>query len=46
MIQITFELINGLKLGIEHLNVWEEEGDPEWMIVIDILVFRFGLIKD
>lgn len=45
---IQFELINGLKLGIEHISgedMGEDEEGPQWLIAIDILIFRIGLLK-
>lgn len=40
MFDFTFELINGLKVGIEHIT--DEEGD--WVVIIDFLIFRVGII--
>lgn len=45
---IQFELINGLKLGIEHISgedMGEDEEGPQWLIAIDLLIFRIGLLK-
>lgn len=45
MTAFTFELINGLKVGIEHIDVSDWEEDLEWMIAIDLLIFRFGFLR-
>lgn len=39
---ISLALINGLSAGIEHISFEEYlDGDmPQWMIVINLLVFR------
>jgi len=47
---ITLELINGLKVGIEHMIPDEEEEESEWeqplwLIIIDLLVIRIGIVK-
>ena len=50
MFDITLELINGLKVGIEHMIPDEEEEESEWeqplwLIIIDLLVIRIGIVK-
>jgi len=42
---IQFELINGLSLGIEHINAQEETEDLSWMVVFHLLLVRIILIK-
>jgi len=39
---LSAELINGVKLGVEHV-----EGDEEiaYLIALDLLIFRFCFIK-
>ncbi len=39
---LSAELINGIKLGVEHI-----EGDEEvaYLIALDLLIFRFCFIK-
>ena len=49
-LDITLELINGLKVGIEHMIPDEEEEESEWeqplwLIIIDLLVIRIGIVK-
>jgi len=39
-----FEIINGVKLGIEHISV-EDDEDVHWMIALDLFIFRLGLMK-
>lgn len=41
----TFEIINGIKFGIEHITADEIDEDVSWLIAADFLCFRFGLIK-
>ena len=49
-LDVTLELINGLKVGIEHMTPDEEEEESEWeqplwLIIIDLLVIRIGIVK-
>lgn len=44
--EVNAELINGIKFGIEHIALEDrEEDDPEWVVILDILIFRIALIK-
>lgn len=43
---ITLEFINGLKVGVEHLSLDEEEDEEaQWVIILDILFLRFSFIS-
>lgn len=42
---VLFELINGVKIGIEHIDGDGIADDMEWMIAIDVLIFRIGILK-
>lgn len=46
MFEWELSIINGIKVGIEHLTV-EEDSDleMEWAIMIDLFIFRIGLFK-
>lgn len=41
---ITFDIINGMCLGLEHIG-GDEEGDVSFIIGISLLIFRVCLIK-
>lgn len=41
---ITFDIVNGLCLGLEHIS-GDEEDDISYMIVVNALLFRICLIK-
>jgi len=45
MTQISVELINGLKLGVEHINGEGIDDEVEWMIAIDIFIFRIAILR-
>jgi len=45
MTQISVELINGLKLGVEHINADDIDDEVEWMIAIDIFIFRIAILR-
>ena len=42
---LTLELINGIKIGIEHLNVEDMDDEVKWMIMIDLVIIRIGIIR-
>jgi len=42
---VTIERINGIKVGIEHINGSEWGEGVEWLIAIDLFVVRVGIIK-
>lgn len=43
---VMLELINGLKLGIEHVTAEEQESDEfQWAVVVDILFLRLVFMK-
>lgn len=42
---ITFDIINGMCLGLEHISGDEEEGEVAYIIGISLLIFRVCLIK-
>lgn len=42
---LVFELINGMKLGIEHVS-GDEDDDWNYAIVIDFLLFRLGFFSN
>ena len=43
MYDITLELINGIKLGIEHMD--DPDGDG-WLIALDLFFLRIGFWKE
>jgi len=44
-LDVTLELINGLKVGIEHLSFDDdEEDDVESVVVCDLLFLRLAFI--
>lgn len=41
-----FELINGIKFGIEHVDLRDdEESDMDYIIAIDFFCFRLAIVK-
>jgi len=43
---IVVELINGIKIGLEHLrNFSEEDDDVDYLIILDVVILRFSFIK-
>ena len=44
MTAFTFELINGLKVGIEHVTFDDDDG-VDWVVVLDLLIFRFCFLR-
>jgi len=43
---ITIELINGLKVGLEHLSFEDdEEDDISGVVILDILFLRMSFIS-
>ena len=42
---LMLELVNGLKVGIEHVTAEAEEDEYHWAIVLDLLVLRFVFMK-
>jgi len=42
---VLFELINGRKIGIEHIDGDGLDEGLKWMIAIDIVIFRIGIMK-
>jgi len=45
MTQVSVELINGLKLGVEHISADDFDDGVEWMIAIDIFIFRIAILR-
>lgn len=41
---VQFAMINGIKIGIEHVSA-EDDEDIAYLIVLDLIVFRFVFIK-
>lgn len=44
-LDVTLELINGLKVGIEHLSLDDEEHDVESIVICDLLFLRLAFIS-
>jgi len=44
-LEVTVGLINGIKVGIEHIDVREPDDDALWLIAIDLFVVRIGILK-
>ena len=44
-VDVTVELINGLKVGIEHIDVREPDDNALWLVAIDLFVVRIGILK-
>lgn len=46
-VDITVELINGIKVGIEHVSWedYEEGGGLGWLIALDLFILRIGINK-
>lgn len=42
---ISIELINGLKLGVEHISADDFDDEVEWMIAIDLFIFRIAILR-
>jgi len=45
MTQVSVELINGLKLGVEHISADDFDDEVEWMIAIDLLIIRIAILR-
>ncbi len=45
LFQTTAEFINGLALGIEHIDARELTDNLDWMVVIHFLTFRISVSK-
>jgi len=45
MTQVSVELINGLKLGVEHINADTFDDGVEWMIALDLFIFRIAILR-
>jgi len=45
MFDISFEFINGLKLGVEHISADDFDDEVEWMIAIDLFIFRIAILR-
>lgn len=45
MFDFTFDLLNGVKIGLEHISSMDEDSEIEYLVILDILVFRFSMIK-
>ena len=46
MFDISLELINGLKIGIEHLSLDEEDDEEvQGVVIVDLLFLRLSFIS-
>lgn len=45
LVEVEFDIINGVKLGIEHISVDDDDHPVDYLIAIDLFFFRIGLIK-
>lgn len=43
--EFSFELINGVKIGAEHIDSGDIDPEVDYLIVIDFLILRFTIIK-
>jgi len=45
MTQVSVELINGFKLGIEQIDGEGIDDEVEWMIALDLLIIRIAILR-